>query len=99
MKETFITANIKPIAGLSVLGLTYILFFVLAFQHVNDKEIISQILIASVGALTGVLGYYFGYSQGASKKDETIASQAVNAATTPTVTTADTVNIDQTTKP
>lgn len=59
----------------------------LALQHINDKEIVSQILIAVVSSLTGVIGYYYGYSQGASKKDEASINLAANSQTTTTATT------------
>ncbi|ASU34430.1 hypothetical protein MuYL_2543 [Mucilaginibacter xinganensis] len=48
-----------------------------------------QILIAFVSAISTSTGYYFGSSQGSSKKDDIIA----DASNKPIVNAADTVNV------
>lgn len=70
--------NIKSILAILVVtgGESY-LFMVTLIS--TDNTVRSQALIAMVGLLTGVTGYYFGYSQGASKKDEAQAAQMANS--------------------
>lgn len=62
--------NVKPILALFIMIAGFAYFFVATFlEKQND-----QVLIAVV-ALTSMAGqYYFGNSQGAAKKDETIAN-------------------------
>lgn len=87
-KQNWLNDNIKPLVGLLIiLGVLTYLFMVTLIS--NDNTIRSQALIAMVGLGTSVAGYYYGYSQGASKKDEVIASQTAS----PTITNADTVNV------
>lgn len=76
--------NIKSILSIIIVLASFGLITMLALQHINDKEIVSQILIAVVSSLTGVIGYYYGYSQGASKKDEAQAVLTANSQTTQT---------------
>lgn len=90
MKQNFLNDNIKPILAIMVVGLTFTYFF---YCGIRDLKPDPQILIAVVGSVTIALQYYFGNSQGSSKKDEAIATMANNAA--PTVTNADTVNVNQ----
>lgn len=83
--------NIKAILAAFVVAATYSIFFVVLFRYANDNNAVSQVIIAVVGALGVVTGYYFGYSQGSSKKDDTLATLANNQQ--PTVQNADTVNV------
>lgn len=66
--------NIKPILALLVVLCTYAIFFVVLFKYSQDNNAVSQVIIAVVGGFGTATGYYFGYSQGAAKKDETINS-------------------------
>ena len=75
--------NIKPILALFVAAMTYIIFLIVLFRYPTDNNAVSQVIIAVVGGFGAISGYYFGYSQGASKKDDVIAAQSV----TPTATT------------
>lgn len=72
MKTVF--ENIKPILALFVVTCTYAIFFVVLFRYSQDNNAVSQVIIAVVGGFGTATGYYFGYSQGASKKDDTINS-------------------------
>lgn len=72
MKTIF--ENIKPILALFIAACTYAIFFVVLFRYSQDNNAVSQVIIAVVGAFSTATGYYFGYSQGAAKKDETINS-------------------------
>lgn len=65
---TSIFRHIKPILAIFIMLMGFIYFFVVTvLEKQND-----QVLIAVV-ALTSMAGqYYFGSSQGTSKKDETI---------------------------
>jgi hypothetical protein len=51
-------------------GLTFILFAVIIFVDVdaNSKDILIYVLGALTSAVTMVLGYYFGSSQGSKEK-------------------------------
>jgi hypothetical protein len=73
-----ITDNIKPILALIIVLMTYTIFFVVLFRYSGDNNAVSQVIIAVVGGFGVATGYYFGYSQGASKKDDVIASQSAN---------------------
>ena len=84
-----INDNIKAILALIIVISCFGYFFMITLLFQNDHTILSQVIIAVVGALGVATGYYFGYSQGAAKKDDTIASQQAN----PVVTNADTVNV------
>lgn len=66
--------NIKPILALLVVLCTYTIFIICLFLFKTDINVISQIIIAVVGGFGTATGYYFGYSQGAAKKDEVINS-------------------------
>jgi len=66
----YLTENIKPILALLVMvsGISYI--FAISFIPTNND--VDQGIIAITALMAGVSGYYFGSSQGAAKKDETI---------------------------
>jgi len=66
----FITDHIKAIIAVLVVISSFGYFFVTYF--VGKAQSDPQIIIAIVGAMTTVLAYYFGSSQGASKKDDAI---------------------------
>lgn len=87
MKTSWLSDNIKSILSLvvTILGISY--FYMCSIRDIKPDP---QILIAIVGSLGTVLGYFFGSSSGSSKKDE-VLTQATNK---PVVTNADTVNVD-----
>lgn len=89
-----ITDNIKAILSLIIVVMTYTIFIIILFRYANDNNAVSQVIIAVVGGFGVATGYYFGYSQGSSKKDETLATMAANASQ-PTVQNADTVNVQK----
>jgi len=70
--------NIKAVLALIVVVMTYTIFMIVLFRFATDNNAVSQVIIAVVGALGTATGYYFGYSQGASKKDDVIAAQQNN---------------------
>lgn len=78
----FITDNIKPILALIIVLMTYSIFIIVLFRYSGDNNAVSQVIIAVVGGFGVATGYYFGYSQGASKKDDVIASQSNQATAT-----------------
>lgn len=86
MKTTFLNDNIKPILALVIVILGFSYFFMCSIRDIKPDP---QILIAFVAAISGATGYYFGSSQGSSKKDDTIADVTGK----PVVTNADTVNV------
>ena len=84
--------QIKPILALTVVFMTYVIFIIILIKYRTDSNAVSQVLIATASGFGIALGYYFGYSQGAAKKDETIA----NMTPTPTaVTTSGDINLDK----
>lgn len=88
MKTSWLSENIKPLGFLIIMiGAIAYLFMVTLIS--NDVSIRSQALIAMISLATGAAGYYYGYSQGAAKKDEALT----NIATQPTVQQAETVNV------
>jgi hypothetical protein len=84
--STFLNDNIKPILALVIVILGFSYFFMCSIRNIKPDP---QILIAFVAAISGATGYYFGSSQGSSKKDYTIADTIAS----PVVTNADTVNV------
>lgn len=76
--------HIKPILALIVVAMTYTIFIIILFRYSTDNNAVSQVIIAVVSGFSVATGYYFGYSQGASKKDETI-----NQMNQPPITTTD----------
>lgn len=68
------TENIKAIIAFTVITFAFSYFTIITFADVKADP---QIIIAIVGALTTVLAYYFGSSQGNNKKDEIIANMQV----------------------
>ena len=63
---------VTPILALGTVGLSFILFGVLAFTEVqgSTKDIVIYILGALSSAVTMVLGYYFGSSAGSKEKSD-----------------------------
>lgn len=66
----FIADYIKAIISIIVILASFCYFFVTYFVGKSQSD--PQIIIAIVGAMTMVLQYYFGSSQGASKQADTI---------------------------
>lgn len=66
-----VTEHIKSIIALIVVISSFTYFFLVAFTGIKADN---QIIIAIVGTLGVVIGYYFGTSQGSSKKDEVISN-------------------------
>lgn len=66
----FINKIVTPILALGTVSLTFILFLVIIFAEVNtqSKDILIYVLGALTSAMTMVLGYYFGSSQGSKEK-------------------------------
>lgn len=72
-KAPLINKIVTPILALSVVGLTFILFYILLFKTVgNEKDIIIYVL-GVLSAICGqVVSYYFGSSQGSAQKQNQI---------------------------
>lgn len=66
----FINKVVTPILALGTVGLTFILFGVIIFVEVKaeSKDILIYVLGGLTSAMTMVLGYYFGSSQGSKEK-------------------------------
>jgi hypothetical protein len=72
--------NIKPILALLIVILGFSYFYMCSIRDIKPDP---QILIAMVASVASATGYYFGSSQGSSKKDDALVSNA----TAPTATT------------
>lgn len=70
----FINKVVTPILALGTVGLTFILFGVIIFVEVKaeSKDILIYVLGGLTSAMTMVLGYYFGSSQGSKEKSQQI---------------------------
>lgn len=95
MKVIEYTADhIKAILAILVVVCSFAYFFITYF--VGKAQSDPQIIIAIVGANGAILNYYFGSSQGSSKKDDAInkvlgkdgASQNVDAINTEAINVA-----------
>lgn len=82
---------IKPILALLIVVMTYIIFIIILIKYRTDSNAVSQVLIAVASGFGVATGYYFGYSQGASKKDDQIA--VLSATPVATTTTGD-INVN-----
>ena len=71
---------VTPILALGTVGLSFVLFAVLAFTDVqgSTKDIVIYILGALSSAVTMVLGYYFGSSAGSKEKSTEIQKILTN---------------------
>jgi len=65
-----ISENIKSILALIIVVMSYGYFFGVTFFGLEEQ---SQILMAIVGTLGFITGYYFASSHSSAKKDETIS--------------------------
>lgn len=90
MNLKWIPENLKGLLACIVLIASFTYFFVITFL---EKQADQQVIIAIVTANSMVLQYYFGSSQGNSKKDEIIAN--MNATPTATTNSGD-INLDKT---
>lgn len=71
-KAPLINKVVTPVIALGVIGLSFILFAVLIFVEVKPeaKDILIYILGVLSAAVTQILSYYFGSSQGSKDKDD-----------------------------
>jgi hypothetical protein len=84
---SWLSNNIKSICALIiVIGVIGYLYMITLIS--TDTTVRSQALIAMITLGTGVTAYYFGYSQGASKKDEAQAQLTANSQVQTTTTTS-----------
>lgn len=64
---------ITPILAITVIVMTFILFYVLMFREVgNEKDIIIYVLGVLSAVCTQVVSYFFGSSQGSAQKQSQI---------------------------
>lgn len=68
----FLNKIVTPVLALGTVGLTFVLFAVIIFVEVKPeaKDILIYVLGALTSAVTMVLGYYFGSSQGSKEKSQ-----------------------------
>ena len=72
-KAPLINKIITPILALSVIALTFVLFYILMFKPVGaEKDIIIYVLGVLSAVCTQVVSYYFGSSQGSAQKQTQI---------------------------
>jgi hypothetical protein len=71
-KAPYINKVVTPFLALGVVGLSFVLFTILIFVDVKTeaKDILIYILGVLSAAVTQILSYYFGSSQGSKDKSE-----------------------------
>ena len=71
-KAPYINKVVTPYLALGVVGLSFVLFSILIFVQVKPeaKDILIYILGVLSAAVTQILSYYFGSSQGSKDKDD-----------------------------
>jgi hypothetical protein len=71
-KAPYINKVVTPFLALGVVGLSFVLFSILIFVEVKPeaKDILIYILGVLSAAVTQILSYYFGSSQGSKDKDD-----------------------------
>lgn len=77
--QSWLNSNIKPILALVIVLLGFGYFYMCSIRDIKPDP---QILIAMVTSVSLAIGYYFGSSQGSTKKDDTIAQNMGNPAVT-----------------
>lgn len=78
-QNSWLSNNIKPILALLIVTLGFGYFYMCSIRNIKPDP---QILIAMVTSVSLAIGYYFGSSQGSTKKDDTIAQNMGNPAVT-----------------
>jgi ABC-type siderophore export system fused ATPase/permease subunit len=72
-KAPLLNKIVTPILALSVIALTFVLFYILMFKPVGaEKDIIIYVLGVLSAVCTQVISYYFGSSQGSAQKQSQI---------------------------
>ena len=72
-KAPLLNKIVTPILALSVIALTFVLFYILMFKQVGaEKDIIIYVLGVLSAVCTQVISYYFGSSQGSAQKQTQI---------------------------
>jgi ABC-type siderophore export system fused ATPase/permease subunit len=72
-KAPLLNKIVTPILALSVIALTFVLFYILMFKPVGaEKDIIIYVLGVLSAVCTQVISYYFGSSQGSAQKQTQI---------------------------
>lgn len=72
-KAPLLNKIITPILALSVIALTFVLFYIIMFKPVGaEKDIIIYVLGVLSAVCTQVVSYYFGSSQGSAQKQTQI---------------------------
>jgi ABC-type siderophore export system fused ATPase/permease subunit len=72
-KAPLLNKIVTPILALSVIALTFVLFYILMFKQVGaEKDIIIYVLGVLSAVCTQVVSYYFGSSQGSAQKQSQI---------------------------
>lgn len=70
----YLNKIVTPLLALGTVGLSFLMFAILVFIQVEPaaKDILIYVLGALTSAMTIVLGYYFGSSQGSKDKSDEI---------------------------
>ena len=78
-KVVLLNMTVTPVLALTVTGLSFLLFTVLMFVDVkeNAKDILIYILGVLSAAVTQILSYYFGSSQGSKDKAEALKGNSL----------------------
>jgi ABC-type siderophore export system fused ATPase/permease subunit len=72
-KAPLLNKIVTPVLALSVIALTFVLFYILMFKPVGaEKDIIIYVLGVLSAICTQVVSYYFGSSQGSAQKQTQI---------------------------
>ena len=78
--SSWLSKNTTAILALTVMGLSFILFYMVIYTSIpaDKKDIVIYILGVLSGALTQVLSYFFGSSKSSASKDESLAQAIRN---------------------
>jgi hypothetical protein len=77
IETTWLSKNIQPILALSIVGLTFALYYIIILrpsyiERLGSKELVFTIVGALSTVSTQVVGYFFGSSQSSKEKQDTI---------------------------
>ena len=84
--QSWLSTNIKSILAI-IIVLSAVSYLFMVTITTQDATVKSQAETAMIMLISGVTGYYFGYSQGAAKKDDAQAALTANSSVQTTTTT------------
>jgi len=77
MNNDWLNRNVAPLIALATVGFAFVLFMIASLVHIEaaNEKVLLYVMGAVTAALTTVLGYFFGSSQGSARKTEILTKE------------------------